>query len=134
MDGSVLHLVENDEEIKTLETCPEPPEFLGFEAKCEWLRAAPELFKKGILTNDNLALFENYCFHIGQSRECMVIVEVDGKMIMSKNGYIEHPMNKLARENMAQAKSIMDGLKPKKLGNEKEEVENNWKDTKGLLA
>jgi P27 family predicted phage terminase small subunit len=134
MDGSVLRLVESNEDIKTLETCPEPPEFLGFEAKCEWLRAAPELFKKGILTNDNLALFENYCICIGTARECLAIIEVDGKVIMTKNGPAIHPAQKLMLDSMAQAKSIMDGLKPKKLGNEKEEIENNWKDTKGLLA
>ncbi len=133
MDGNILRLVENND-IDVESLCPQPPEFLSFEAKCEWLRAAPELFKKGILTDENLALFENYCYLIGQSRECMVIVEVDGKMIMTKAGYVVHPMAKLASDSMRDAKNIMDGLKGKKLNLEKGEEENNWKDTKGLLA
>ena len=82
--------------------CPEPPDWMSFEAKMEWLRAAPELHKKGRLVGGLISLLENYCIATGEIRECEAMLASDGKII---NGKV-HPAFKMMIDAMAIAKSI----------------------------
>ncbi len=93
---------QNSSSESLLPPCPEPPEWMSFEAKMEWLRAAPELHKKGRLTGGMISLFENYCIAIGEVRDCEAMISSDGKIV---NGKV-HPAFKMMLDAMAMAKSI----------------------------
>lgn len=47
----------------------EPPERLGKEAAEEWVRLYAELVEKGVLTEGDVAIFEEYCYTLGELRK-----------------------------------------------------------------
>lgn len=53
----------------TVSHMPAPPDWLSDEAKKEWRRAMPGLVERGILTEGDIASFENYCLAQGHVRE-----------------------------------------------------------------
>ena len=110
---------------------PDPPEFMSYEAKCEFLRCIEDLVSKGIYVGVNIGIFENYCIAIGFVRECEQNLAEDGKIIAGK----PHPAFKMMLDAMSSARASWESLKPKKLvSKEEEDEENNWKKDKGLLA
>ena len=48
------------------EECPKPPLFLDAIAKKEWKRLAPVVFKAGMLTKADIAIFAAYCASYSQ--------------------------------------------------------------------
>lgn len=98
---------EFEEEEDLLGPCPEPAEWMGFEAKCEWMRSAPDLWKKGRLVGGNIALLENFCIAIGMIRECEAMMQEDGKIVGGKF----HPAHKMMIDAMTQARSIASELR-----------------------
>ena len=84
------------------EPCPGPPEFLSFEAQCEWLRSAPGLHSKGRLHGGMVALLENYCITVGLAREMNQIIEIDGKFV----GGRAHPAIKIMQEAVRDARAL----------------------------
>lgn len=129
----MLSLVKNNENDSSLENTLEsypPPDFLSYEAKCEWIRSVEDLVEKGIFVGPNIGLFESYCVATGYARECEQLLEVDGKIIGGK----PHPAYRMMLDAMATARSIWAELKPKKLVLKEDEEESDWKKDKGLLA
>lgn len=137
-----LKIVDEDFQIEVsseedLGPCPDAPEWMSFEAKCEWLRAAPDMWEKGKLKGGVISLLESYCVAIGIARECGAMIENDGKIIPP--GKI-HPAFKMMTEAMAQAKSIAtelrfgrDAVAPVvSVTDEKEKEDDGW--DKELLA
>jgi phage terminase small subunit len=111
------------------EVCLDPPETFSYEAKCEWIRACPDLTKRGVLVGGNIGIFENYCISMGMAKEFEAMLEVDGKIISGK----PHPAFKMMIEAMTSAKSLWGELKPRGKDKEQEE-EDTWGKDKGLLA
>lgn len=81
---------------------PDPPDFFSFEAKLEWINAAPELHSKGKLHGATRTQFEHYCILVGLAREMNAQVEADFKVL---NGRL-HPGIRLMREAMKEAQGI----------------------------
>jgi P27 family predicted phage terminase small subunit len=50
---------------------PSAPDFLSAEARQEWDRLAPELWRKGLLTALDHAVFEAYCASFGRWQQAM---------------------------------------------------------------
>ncbi len=130
MDGINLKLVppsEAREEIRL----PDPPEFMSYEAKCEFLRSVGYLVENEIYNGPNIGIFESYCIAIGFSREFEQMIAEDGKIVGGK----PHPAYKMMLDAMAAAKSNWDSIKLKKFNFKEieEEEENVWKNS-GLLA
>lgn len=50
-------------------SCPQPPDHIDGEARAEWLRRAPELWRLGVLTDADLSTFEAYCSAYGRWRQ-----------------------------------------------------------------
>lgn len=110
---------------------PPPPDWMGFEAKCEWLRAGKDMWNEGGLEDKNLGMFENYCIAIGVIRECENMLAVDGKIVGGK----AHPAFKMMIEAMAQAKAAAISLRfVRSAPRIKEEEDDNWGRDKRLLA
>ena len=126
-------LKQNEENIEDKESFPLPPEELGFDAKCVWMRAGPKLFEDGLLNDGNLDLFHSYCMIMGEVRECEGMIAVDGKIVGGK----KHPAFEMMLTAVEKAKNIYLALRPKGLGikeEEREEKESGWNKDKGLLA
>lgn len=83
---------EIEEEIDDRGPCPDPPEFLEYEAKLVWLEAAPDLWKKDRLHGGTISLLTNYCMVVGEAREMKAVLEVDGKIIKGKPHPAYHMM------------------------------------------
>ncbi len=71
---SALRLVEgnrgnrpiNKKEPKPKKAKLKPPTWLSKEAKAEWNRMAPALYKLGLFTEIDGSMFEAYCHHFGE--------------------------------------------------------------------
>jgi len=125
----MLSLVEKEEKNQESQI-PQPPEFMGYEAKCEWLRSIEDVVEKGLFIGPNIGLFENYCIAHGLSRECEEHIATDGKIIGGK----PHPLLKTMFDSMSLAKNLLAELKPKKEIKKDEEEKDSWGKDKGLLA
>lgn len=121
---------ENENELDNSQV-PSPPESLGYEAKCAWIQAAEDLFKKGYLDGGSLDVFYSYCVLIGEARECEAVLAVDGKIVGGK----KHPAYGMMLEAIQGSRLLWESLtKVKKVEEKIGEEENNWKKDKGLLA
>lgn len=87
--------------------CPEPPEWMSFEAKLEWLRSAPKLQRQGRLEGGVVAMLENYCVAIGLARDMNGYICADGNFVNSR----PHPAIKVMMDAMKEAKSIAAEIK-----------------------
>ena len=132
MDGIVRLVDENYSNLDKEEIClPSPPEDLGYEAKCIWLKAGKKLLDDGFLDDGNFDLFHSYCVILGEARECESILAVDGKIVGGK----KHPAYDMMLNAVDKAKNLWVILHPKKLNlKEIEEEESVWDKDKGLLA
>lgn len=81
---------------------PEPPEFLSAEAKAEWHRRAPELYRLGVFTGVDIAPLAAYCQAYGRWVKAEIALaemsRVDtsmfgGMMMRTANGnHIQNPI------------------------------------------
>lgn len=65
---------------------PEPPVFLGFEARQEWERVGGILLQVRILTGADLSALAQYCKIFGRWVEAERMVEKRGAVVRAKNG------------------------------------------------
>ena len=134
MDGivgrQVLKLVEEDFNSEEI-LLPDPPEFMSYEAKCEFLRSIEDVIERGIYSGPNIGIFESYCIATGFARECEQKLAEDGMIIPPGK---PHPAYKMMLDAMSSARAGWEILRPKKLIIKEDEEENEWKNDKGLLA
>jgi P27 family predicted phage terminase small subunit len=85
--------------------CPSPPGFLNAYAGEEWARTAPELFRLGLLTKVDTALFAVYCSTYAQWRTATEELaeaaaadpETHGLLIERDSRLIANPLIGIAR-------------------------------------
>jgi P27 family predicted phage terminase small subunit len=85
--------------------CPPPPEFLDDDAKAEWRRVGPHLWRLGLLTPIDASLFAVYCAYCAQWRQALAAIAADaaadpdthGLVVPTKEGAPRvNPMIKIA--------------------------------------
>lgn len=59
-------------------------------ARTEWLRLAPELIEKGVLTTGDLVIFEQYCRLVGDVAEYEELVRTLGRPKAHRLGYVNY--------------------------------------------
>lgn len=82
------------------------PAWLSKDAKAEWARVMPILVERRILTNADLASFENYCVAIGQVRECERLIRRGGYVVETNRGPRAHPAVKIQSDAMTRARLL----------------------------
>lgn len=82
------------------------PAWLSRDAKAEWNRVMPILVGRRILTDADLASFENYCVAIGQVRECERLIRRAGYVVETTRGPRAHPAVKIQSDAMTRARLL----------------------------
>jgi len=97
----------------TLRSDPDPiadnlpaPRWLSKDAKAEWSRVMPILTARRILTDADLASFENYCVAIGQVREMERLIKQVGHVVETPRGPRAHPAVKIQSDAMTRARLL----------------------------
>ena len=86
--------------------CPSAPSWLSNHAKAEWMRSAPKLHQRNLLTADTIATLESYCCAIGQVRECEETMQAEGRVIMGKESPVPHPAHRIQIAAMREARLL----------------------------
>ena len=82
------------------EEAPEPLSFLSEAAKAEWRRLAPELFRLGLLTVLDHAIFGAYCQSFGHWMTAERQLETEGLVAKGSTGNtVIHPLVKIATQS-----------------------------------
>jgi P27 family predicted phage terminase small subunit len=82
------------------------PGWLSKDAKAEWDRVMPILVERKILTDADLASFENYCVAIGQVREMERLIKRAGHVVETNRGPRAHPAVKIQSDAMTRARLL----------------------------
>lgn len=93
-----------------LSKAPRAPVWLPPEAKEEWRRVLPDLIKRGVLTKVDLSAVENYCFAIGQIRECQKTIAMEGAVIETKHGSKRHPLFQTLQQMLTESRRLASEL------------------------
>lgn len=83
-----------------------PPTWLSKEARAEWRRVLPILVERRILTDADLASFENYCLAVGQVRQLERILMRQGYVVETERGPRANPAAKLQSDAMTRARLL----------------------------
>lgn len=83
-----------------------PPGWLSKEARAEWRRVLPLLVERRILTDADLASFENYCVAIGQVRQMESVLKQEGHVIQTSRGLRAHPAAKIQSDAMTRSRLL----------------------------
>lgn len=86
------------------------PGWLSKDAKAEWQRVMPILVERRILTDADLASFENYCVAIGQVREMERLIKRAGHVVETDRGPRAHPAVKIQSDAMTRARLLASEL------------------------
>lgn len=86
------------------------PAWLSKDAKSEWQRVMPILIERHILTDADLASFENYCVAIGQVREMERLIKRSGPVVETARGPRAHPAVKIQSDAMTRARLLASEL------------------------
>ncbi len=86
------------------------PAWLSKDAKSEWQRVMPILVERRILTDADLASFENYCVAIGQVREMERLIKRAGHVVETDRGPRAHPAVKIQSDAMTRARLLASEL------------------------
>jgi P27 family predicted phage terminase small subunit len=86
------------------------PGWLSKDAKAEWTRVMPILVERRILTDADLASFENYCVAIGQVRECERLIRKSGYVVETERGPRAHPAVKIQSDATTRARLLASEL------------------------
>lgn len=115
---------------------PPAPSWLTSQAKAEWKRAAPELVKRKLLSQDVLATLEAYCTAAGQTREAEEIMAAEGRILETDKGKVMHPAFRMQQTSIREARLLAAelGLTPHRRVHTKEEKKTNDKWDASLLA
>jgi P27 family predicted phage terminase small subunit len=90
-----------------IDRAPQPPAWLGAEAKLEWRRVMPGLIERRVLTDADMATFENYCFAIGEIRRARKTLAKEGDTITSTRGDVKrHPAAQTAFQSLTEARRL----------------------------
>lgn len=93
-----------------VDTVPRAPAWLSKDAKAEWKRVIPILIERRILTDADLASFENYCAAIGQVREMQRLIKRTGPVVENDRGPRAHPAVKIQSDAMTRARLLASEL------------------------
>jgi P27 family predicted phage terminase small subunit len=86
--------------------CPSAPDWFTPQAKAEWQRSAPHLFKTGQLHPDTMATLEAYCVAAGMVRETEEIMGREGRMEATDKGQKPHAAFKMQSAAMREARLL----------------------------
>lgn len=87
--------------------CPPFPSWFSKFAREEWKRVAPELHKRGSLTEDTKGTVESYCVAAGMARECEEAMNRDGRIVYSENFPPSvHPAFKIWQSSVREARLL----------------------------
>src|SRR5665213_2590106 len=86
------------------------PAWLSKDAKVEWQRVMPILIERRVLTDADLASFENYCVAIGQVREMERLIKRAGHVVETERGPRAHPAVKIQSDAMTRARLLASEL------------------------
>jgi P27 family predicted phage terminase small subunit len=111
--------------------CPAAPSWLTQQAKAEWMRAAPELFQRNLLSAEMMATLESYCVAAGMVRETEEIMGREGRMVMTETGMKTHPAFRMQSAAMREARLLAAelGLTPHRRGTKGDDqgkTNDNW--------
>jgi P27 family predicted phage terminase small subunit len=82
------------------EEVPEPLPFLSEAGKAEWRRLAPELYRLGLLTVLDHAIFGAYCQAFGHWTTAERLLETEGLVAKGSTGNtVMHPLMKIATQS-----------------------------------
>lgn len=111
--------------LRTATPCPNPPDWLSYEAKLEWVNAAPQFHEAGLLFGAFETMFANYCSLIGDILEAEAMLQADGRIINAK----PHPMSnqkllalKEARMTWGEMFSLLEAKRKQEEEKEKERL------------
>jgi P27 family predicted phage terminase small subunit len=95
-------------EPRVSDAVPPPPEYLGDDARGEWLRVAPELYSLGLLTVVDLQLLGAYCDCFG------TWVRARRELASDKRRGLRNPLHSVAKTAMRDmlAFAVQFGLSP----------------------
>lgn len=77
---------------------PEPPSFLGVEARAEWERVVPELTRLRMLSRVTTGSLTNYCEQWEMFVNATKTLHDEGFLYMAKQGLIPHPAVNVQRQ------------------------------------
>ena len=89
-----------------LSDVPPPPTWLPSPARQEWLRVLPDLVKRHVLAEADLATVENYCLAIGIVRQCQERIAADGMLVETNTGPKRHPAAQTLFNAMTEARRL----------------------------
>ncbi|MFG1237174.1 phage terminase small subunit P27 family [Xanthobacter autotrophicus DSM 597] len=105
MRGSKAGIEPHDEQQP--DDLPAPPEWLGDDAREEWLRVLPILLgERRTLSMADLSIFANYCVAIGQVAEANRILKEEGLTFSGPSGPKRHPAVAVRSDGMTQARQM----------------------------
>jgi P27 family predicted phage terminase small subunit len=94
-----------------LNDVPNPPTWLGKDAKAEWKRVAPILIvERKTLSIADQATFAAYCSAVGEISEAARIIEREGMIFIGASGPKKHPAVAIKSDAMTQARLLANEL------------------------
>jgi len=98
----------NPHEPRPRAVLPRPPKFLSDEAKREWKRTAPKLFRARLLTELDVPAFTLYCVAWGGFVEAQEKLQFHGKVVIGPGGFPDFsPFVALANKAIEQSLRLM---------------------------
>lgn len=96
-------LPSNEPSPAKLPTLPNPPRRFGKEAKAEWRRSGPVLFRAGLLTAADMPMFEAYCEAWGNYITAQAEYQGEPLVEGQKGNLVRNPAAQIARDNLDKA-------------------------------
>ena len=82
---------------------PLPPKTLDAVAKAEWNRTAANLYKLGLLTENDLTAFMGYCVCFSHWVNALKEIEKNGVLIKAQSGFpVQSPWISIANKSMVE--------------------------------
>src|SRR5690606_24169605 len=91
--------MKNEPEPELLEALPNPPSYLGRDARRLWKLRGPQLVQMGLLTASDLETFETMCTHYGLMTEAARALKKEGILVEGERGLVKNPAAQIHRDN-----------------------------------
>lgn len=85
---------------------PSCPEWLDADAKAEWLKTGPILFRLGILTEADVTAFAAYCRSFGMWKEADANIRKIGMIVATNKGPVINPWYHVATQSLKEVKAF----------------------------